>query len=66
MVKGQEAEPNPAIKMVDVQTHFSTKIVEAGIKKLMVCGKVMMVLDTESNIHIFDVVRKENGQKKEI
>ena len=52
--------------MVDAQIHFSTKIIpDAGIKKLMVFGKMMIVLDTESNLHIFDIIRNEgSGNKK--
>lgn len=49
--------------MVDVQIHFSTKICEYGIKKFIICNKLMAVLDSESNIHLFDIVRKESDSE---
>jgi hypothetical protein len=55
------------LQVIDKEVHFSIKLIESGIKKLSICGKMMIVLDTESNIHFFDIVRKEgNHTSKEI
>lgn len=47
------------MKMMDYQIHFATKICEAGIKKAIVSGKMLIVLDTQGNIHIFDIIKKD-------
>jgi hypothetical protein len=52
--------------MMDLQTHFSAKICDAGIKKIMVCGKIAIIMDTESNIHIFDILRNESGSERDL
>ncbi len=60
-------EKNPVLKVIEKEIHFSKKLFDGGIKKLSVCGKMLIVLDTESNIHFFDIVRKEaNHNAKEI
>jgi len=33
---------------------------------MRVCGKLLILLDTESNIHLFDIVRKSTHNDKEI
>lgn len=60
-------QKSPSLQVIDKEVHFSIKLIESGIKKLSICGKMMIVLDTESNIHFFDIVRKEgNHTSKEI
>lgn len=46
--------------MIDIKVHFATKVIQSGIKKIIVCGKILVVFDTESNIHLFDIIRKED------
>lgn len=53
------SEVGSPLKMMDYQIHFATKICEAGIKKAIVTGKMMIVLDTEGNIHLFDIIKKD-------
>ncbi len=53
------------MKMTDCQTHFSVRVCPNGIKKLSICGKLLVVLDSESNIHFFDIVRKEAESESE-
>lgn len=38
--------PNSSLKMIDSRIHFSMKICENGIKKLIICGKVLIVMDS--------------------
>jgi hypothetical protein len=33
-------------------------VIENGIKEMKVCGKLLFIFDTESNIHIYDVIRQ--------
>jgi hypothetical protein len=35
------------------------RVCENGIKEMRVIGKLLFLLDSESNIHIFDVQRKD-------
>lgn len=53
------------MKMTDCQAHFSVRVCPNGIKKLSICGKLLVVLDSESDIHFFDIVRKEADSESE-
>jgi len=66
-VEQTNVEKNQALRVIEKEIHFSKKLIDGGIKKLSICGKMLIVLDTESNIHFFDIVRKEsNHSSKEI
>lgn len=45
--------------MVDLPIHFSVKICANGIKKLIVCGGMLTIFDTEGNIIFYDIASKE-------
>lgn len=53
------SNPNPHIRMVEFNVKYSVRACENGIKELRVIGKLLFILDSESNIHIFDVQRKD-------
>ena len=67
LVEENHSEKNPVLRVIEKEIHFLKKLIDGGIKKLSICGKMLIVLDTESNIHFFDIVRKEgNHSSKEI
>lgn len=45
--------------MVEFNVKYSVRVCENGIKEMRVIGKLMFILDSESNIHIFDIIRKD-------
>ena len=45
--------------MVEFNVKYSFNLCENGIKDLRVGGKLLFILDTESNLHIYDIVRKD-------
>ena len=46
LLEEEVAEKAGGMKMVDKEVRFSSKICENGIKKLAICGKLLIVLDT--------------------
>ena len=50
---------NKQLKMVKFNIKYSFPLCENGIKDLRVGGKLLFILDTESNLHIYDIVRKD-------
>ena len=45
--------------MVEHHIKYAVKVCENGIKELRIAGRLLFLLDTESNIHIYDILRKD-------
>lgn len=65
IIETNESKPDgKPIRLIDIPIKLSKRVIESGIKDMRVCGKLLLIMDTESNIHIFDIIRKGSKQEE--